>query len=562
MQPQTFAAKRTYSSGELMALRRQEVERTLTRPPSVNLQDSSEVTARIRKQHSVLPSEIVPYTIPIYTGTPPNNNAAKAFVLSCIDPRYANATEQFLLSQLGSNGFTYDLFTLAGSSLGGNNDGNSPWCGIANTNWSKTLLDHVQLAITLHNVSQFLVIDHSDCGAFTSCLPEGIGLGGDALSNHVTQFNTLSGLIRTNNFHANSTNTLTPGSNVFTAGISGLFTDTTGCVYNLTNPLVGPPIQCDTVQGYGANVLVLGCIDPRFTEILSSFLVNYKMLQFNYDLFNLAGAALGANQSYNTSTTSFPVPRGNGVQSIDYPLSLIAANGAGIGNLGETWGRTFFDHVSVAVDLHKITEVWVFDHLDCGAYKAIKFGNLTATDNDINQHTTEIVKLHGYIQQQSQWWWGHQSLPPTLEFKGFVIDMQGGITQVAGDPIPLSSTVPFNKKGSSTNMVRWHDASVIQAMKTGSAYRTAAAAYVVPEDTCTVSNVPNQFLAGTQGAGFVVPTMPKAITCPVALPGEIRVPRPFNLAEHFGMGHNTNKVVQSNAPPFTGTCHSCDSIDK
>ena len=111
-------------------------------------------------------------------------------------------------------------------------------------------------------------------------------------------------------------------------------------------------------------------------------------------------------------------------------------------------------------------------------------------------------------------------------------------------------------------MVRWHDASVIQAMKSGSAYRTAAAAYVVPEDTCTVSNVPNQFLVGTQGAGFVAPTMPKAITCPVALPGEIRVPRPFNLAEHFGMGHNTNKVVQSNASPFTGTCHSCDSIDK
>jgi len=543
MQPQTFAAKRTYSSGELMALRRQEVERTLTRPPSINLQDSSEVTARIRKQHSVFPSE--PYTIPIYAGTPPNNNAAKAFVLSCIDPRYANATEQFLLSQLGSNGFTYDLFTLAGSSLGGNIVGHST-CGIANTNWQKTLLDHVQLAITLHNVSQCLVIDHSDCGAFATCLTPG---GGGALSNHVTQFNTLSGLVRTTNFRANSTNISTPGSNIFTAGISGLFTDTTGCVYNLTNPLPTDPIQCDTVQGYGANVLVLGCIDPRFTEILSSFLVNYKLVQFNYDLFNLAGAALGANQSY-TSTPSFPTARGNGVQSSYYPLSLIATNSAGIGNLGETWGTTFFDHVDVAVALHNITEVWVFDHLDCGAYKAIKFGNLAATDNDINQHTAEIVKLQGYIQAK---------YPSSgLGFKGFVIGMDGSITQVAGDSIPLS----FNKKGSSTNMVRWHDASVIQAMKTGSAYRTAAAAYVVPEDTCTVSNVPNQFLVGTQGAGFVAPTMPKVITCPVALPGEIRVPRPFNLAEHFGMGHNTNKVVQSNAPPFTGTCHSCDSIDK
>ena len=30
----------------------------------------------------------------------------------------------------------------------------------------------------------------------------------------------------------------------------------------------------------------------------------------------------------------------------------------------------FFDHIQLALDLHGISEVWVFDHLDCGMYKA------------------------------------------------------------------------------------------------------------------------------------------------------------------------------------------------
>jgi hypothetical protein len=55
MSQATFAAKRTYSSGELLALRRQQVERSQTRPPSISLQDSSELTARMRKMAAVMP---------------------------------------------------------------------------------------------------------------------------------------------------------------------------------------------------------------------------------------------------------------------------------------------------------------------------------------------------------------------------------------------------------------------------------------------------------------------------------------------------------------------------
>lgn len=51
----SFAAKRTFSSGELLALKRQQIERAQTRAPSINLQDSSELTARKRKFAAVLP---------------------------------------------------------------------------------------------------------------------------------------------------------------------------------------------------------------------------------------------------------------------------------------------------------------------------------------------------------------------------------------------------------------------------------------------------------------------------------------------------------------------------
>jgi hypothetical protein len=117
-------------------------------------------------------------------------------------------------------------------------------------------------------------------------------------------------------------------------------------------------------------------------------------------------------------------------------------------------------------------------------------------------------------------------------------------------------------RGSSTNMVRWHDSSVIQAMREGSAYRTAQNAYVPPTDKNTVRNAPNQFLTCTQG-DTRFPTAPKAIECSYKIRGEVRVPQPFNTAEHFGMRKNDNKVVIAASPAFVeGRCRSCDLIDK
>jgi hypothetical protein len=56
----TFKARRPKSSSELLALQRIKIEKTLTLAPSINIQDSSEVTARIRKGASVMKTAYLP----------------------------------------------------------------------------------------------------------------------------------------------------------------------------------------------------------------------------------------------------------------------------------------------------------------------------------------------------------------------------------------------------------------------------------------------------------------------------------------------------------------------
>ena len=111
----------------------------------------------------------------------------------------------------------------------------------------------------------------------------------------------------------------------------------------------------------GAKSFVLSCIDPRFTEFLAHFLLSQKSLRDNYDLVNLAGASLGANQ------TQF-----------------------------KTWKETLRNHIDIALQLHKITEFLVFDHMDCGAYKV--FLNMPK-DDDPHIHCNQINILKKWINQ-------------------------------------------------------------------------------------------------------------------------------------------------------------------
>jgi len=431
---------------------------------------SSDLT-RLKRLRGARASVIQPdLNEPIYSGTPPNNTVATTFVLGCIDPRYTAALEERLLEILSGN--TYDLFVLAGAAGGGNLIGNgacgSPagTCAVVSTNWQTALIEHIQVAITLHNVTKILVVDHLDCGAYKNCV---LCTPTDQNATpHKTQFDTLKSYINGTNFYANSTNILTAGSAIFTgaSGITGLYFDTPSVNPNLTTlrdyNATFPPGNTIATEFFptttGAKVLVLGCIDPRFSALLSSFLVNYKDVQFIYDLFILAGASLGANQSY----TTFPTTRASTAKG-NYIGGIILD---GTNYIGNNWGPTFFDHLAIAILLHQITEVWVFDHLDCGAYKAIKFGNLNLPDEDPTQHTPELVKLQGYI----------KTAQPALAFKGFIMDKGGNITKVVDDNRGISLDTP-KSLGAPMNKTLYSIPKLIPRTTGGSRIRFTASQY-------------------------------------------------------------------------------------
>ena len=84
---------------------------------------------------------------------------------------------------------------------------------------------------------------------------------------------------------------------------------------------------------HNAKALVLSCIDFRLIDDMVYFL-NSIGLNNNYDDFILAGASLGYNQ------TKFA-----------------------------HWAKTLDDHIDISLKLHKIKEIIVIDHIECGAYK-------------------------------------------------------------------------------------------------------------------------------------------------------------------------------------------------
>src|SRR5690349_19085151 len=79
-----------------------------------------------------------------------------ALLLNCIDYRLTGATEKYM-AEHGMAG-KYDQIVLAGAALGAKNDKFPAW--------GTTFMDHVQVAIDLHNIHKVVVMDHRDCGAY------------------------------------------------------------------------------------------------------------------------------------------------------------------------------------------------------------------------------------------------------------------------------------------------------------------------------------------------------------------------------------------------------------
>jgi len=123
------------------------------------------------------------------------------------------------------------------------------------------------------------------------------------------------------------------------------------------------------------HIVVLSCIDPRFVEKLSDYLQEDRGLD-EYDLIVLAGASLGAEQ--------------------------------------DAWKKMFYDHMDLAIKLHKVTELWVFDHMDCGMYEKV-FG--IKRDDDRHRHYKELCKLKEQIHAKY----------PKLKYCGYIMELNGEI---------------------------------------------------------------------------------------------------------------------------------------
>jgi hypothetical protein len=121
----------------------------------------------------------------------------------------------------------------------------------------------------------------------------------------------------------------------------------------------------------GIKALVITCIDFRLIDEAVAYL-NSKGYLNEYDEFILAGASLG----YTTS------------------LNKVDSQYGG-------WDKVLENHIDVSYTLHKIKEIIIIDHMDCGAYKAqLNFGNAFSKYEEINQHVRRLNEFKTTINKK------------------------------------------------------------------------------------------------------------------------------------------------------------------
>ena len=121
-------------------------------------------------------------------------HTAKALVLTCMDFRFVDDISS-QMSRLGYHN-DYDLFTLAGASLGfaGSDTSALPRVGASknplfkdiDAKWDETFLDHVRLASQLHEIKEVIVVDHLECGCYKAYYGTKVDDDAAAVARHFT----------------------------------------------------------------------------------------------------------------------------------------------------------------------------------------------------------------------------------------------------------------------------------------------------------------------------------------------------------------------------------------
>lgn len=106
--------------------------------------------------------------------------------------------------------------------------------------------------------------------------------------------------------------------------------------FNNPNTFAASPQPATASPAAGTtDILLLTCMDYRLIDDVNRYMTK-EGLSGKYDYVILAGASLGPTNS------KFPA-----------------------------WRKTFWEHLQVAINLHKIHKVMLMDHDNCGAYKVI-----------------------------------------------------------------------------------------------------------------------------------------------------------------------------------------------
>ena len=135
-----------------------------------------------------------------------------------------------------------------------------------------------------------------------------------------------------------------------------------------------------------AEAMLLSCMDFRLVDDLVKFM-DGKGLTNEYDHIVLAGASAGATSDKFAG-----------------------------------WHETFWSHLKVAIDLHKVTKVMVIDHRDCGAYK-IAFGPDHAADPalELAVHAAVLRPFAAKIKEKYA----------SLEVETYLMALDGSVEDIA-----------------------------------------------------------------------------------------------------------------------------------
>ena len=110
--------------------------------------------------------------------------------------------------------------------------------------------------------------------------------------------------------------------------------------------------------------MVLSCMDPRFQHLVQNYLKK-KKLTGKYSAFTIAGAAVGVTH-----------------------------------NKFKIWHKTFYDNLATSIQLHKIENLIVINHKDCGAAKIANRKKEFSPENEKKIHQDSFTKLKKEIKKR------------------------------------------------------------------------------------------------------------------------------------------------------------------